>query len=74
MASSKKICSGSLSEAASSAISQPNLIKKVVFPLALLPLVPILSMFIESAFGMLALILITAFTTHTLHLTLALLP
>jgi lipopolysaccharide transport system permease protein len=65
---------GGLTQAASSAISQPNLVKKVVFPLALLPLVPILSMFIESAFGMLALILLTAFTTHTLHLTLALLP
>jgi lipopolysaccharide transport system permease protein len=65
---------GGLTQAASSAISQPNLVKKVVFPLALLPLVPILSMFIESAFGMLALILLTAFATHTLHLTLALLP
>jgi len=33
---------GGLTQAASSVISQPNLVKKVVFPLALLPLVPIL--------------------------------
>jgi lipopolysaccharide transport system permease protein len=34
---------GGLMQATSSVVGQPNLVKKVVFPLALLPLVPILS-------------------------------
>jgi lipopolysaccharide transport system permease protein len=65
---------GGLTQAASSVISQPNLVKKVVFPLFLLPLVPVLSLFIESAFGLMALIFFVALSTHTLHPTLALLP
>jgi len=65
---------GGLTQAAGSVISQPNLVKKVVFPLALLPLVPVLSAFIESSFGLIALIFFVALTTHTLHFTLALLP
>ncbi len=65
---------GGLTQAASSVIAQPNLVKKVVFPLALLPLVPVLSTFIESAFGLIALIFFVAVTTHTLHTTLVLLP
>ncbi len=63
-----------LTQATSSVISQPNLVKKVVFPLALLPLVPVLSAFIESAFGLIALIFFVALSTHTLHTTLVLLP
>jgi lipopolysaccharide transport system permease protein len=63
-----------LSQAASSVVGQPNLVKKVVFPLALLPLVPILSTFIESSFGLMALIVLVAVTAGTLHTTLALLP
>jgi lipopolysaccharide transport system permease protein len=65
---------GGLTQAASSVVSQPNLVKKVVFPLALLPLVPVLSAFIESAFGLIVLIFFVALTTQTLHTTLALLP
>ncbi|HEY9666792.1 MAG TPA: ABC transporter permease [Coleofasciculaceae cyanobacterium] len=65
---------GGLLQSASSVISQPNLVKKVVFPLALLPLVPILSTFIESAFGLAALIVLVAVVSHSLHATLALLP
>jgi lipopolysaccharide transport system permease protein len=65
---------GGLIQSANSVIGQPNLVKKVVFPLALLPLVPVLSAFIESAFGMMALIFFVALTTHNLHTTLALLP
>lgn len=63
-----------LTQAAISVISQPNLVKKVVFPLALLPLVPVLSAFVESAFGLMALIFFVALSTHTLHPTLVLLP
>lgn len=65
---------GGLTQATNSVTSQPNLVKKVVFPLALLPLVPILSTFIESAFGLMALIFFVALATHNLHATLALLP
>lgn len=66
--------SSGLTQAASSVVGQPNLVKKVVFPLSLLPLVPIFSAFIESSFGLMALILLVAVTTHTLHGTLVLLP
>ncbi|BAY77163.1 ABC-2 type transporter [Nostoc linckia NIES-25] len=66
--------SGGLMQSASSVVVQPNLVKKVVFPVALLPLVPILSAFIESYFGLIALIFFVALSSHTLHVTLALLP
>lgn len=65
--------SSGLSQGASSVIAQINLVKKVVFPLALLPLVPVLTSFIESAFGMGVLILIVAFSKG-LQETLAYLP
>ena len=65
---------GGLIQAAGSVLAQPNLVKKVVFPLTLLPLVPILATFIESAFGMMALIVLVALSSQTLHTTLALLP
>lgn len=45
-----------------------------MFPLALLPLVSILSTFIESMFGLMALIFFVAVISHTLHPTLVLLP
>lgn len=66
--------SSGLTQAAGSVVGQPNLVKKVVFPLSLLPLVPIFSAFIESSFGLILLIFFVAVTTHTLHETLALLP
>lgn len=66
--------SSGLTQSAHSVIAQSNLVKKVVFPLALLPLVPVLSTFIESSFGLMALIFFVAVNTHTLHTTLALLP
>lgn len=65
---------GGLMQSCGSVVGQPNLVKKVVFPLTLLPLVPILSTFIESSFGLMALIFFVALTSHTLHTTLALLP
>ncbi|MDJ0674185.1 MAG: ABC transporter permease [Calothrix sp. MO_167.B42] len=65
---------GGLMQSANSVVGQPNLVKKVVFPLTLLPLIPILSAFIESAFGLMALIFLVAIVTHTLHPTLAILP
>ncbi len=65
---------GGLTQAAASVIGQPNLVKKVVFPLSLLPLVPIFSTFIESTFGLVALIAMVGLLTQQLHLTLFLLP
>ncbi|WP_026732958.1 ABC transporter permease [Fischerella sp. PCC 9605] len=65
---------GGLTQATNSVVGQTNLVKKVVFPLALLPLVPILSMFVESSFGLMVLIFFVAITSHTLHATLSLLP
>ncbi|MCW6037298.1 ABC transporter permease [Spirulina subsalsa FACHB-351] len=63
-----------LTLAATSVIRQPNLVKKVVFPLTLLPLVPILSTFLESTFGLIILIVFVGFSTQTIHTTLLLLP
>ncbi|MBW4509788.1 MAG: ABC transporter permease [Scytonematopsis contorta HA4267-MV1] len=65
---------GGLQQSASSVIYQPNLVKKVVFPLSLLPLVSILSSFIESSLGLMALIVFVGIITKTLHITMALLP
>lgn len=66
--------SSGLTQAAHTVIGQPNLVKKVVFPLSLLPIVPILTAFIETAFGMMALIVFVAVISGNLHPTLALLP
>ncbi|MBT9316770.1 ABC transporter permease [Leptothoe spongobia] len=66
--------SSGLIQAASSVIAQPNLVKKVVFPLSLLPLIPVLSSFLESTFGLMALLVFVAFLENTLHPTLLLLP
>lgn len=63
-----------LQQAANSVVSQPNLVKKVVFPLSLLPLVPIFSGFLENTFGLVALIAFVAFFHQTLNVTLLLLP
>ena len=60
--------------AAQSVIAQPNLVKKVVFPLGLLPLVPICSAFVESSLGLMVLILLVGITSQTVHGTLWLLP
>ncbi len=62
------------SQSANSVVVQPNLVKKVVFPLALLPLVPILTAFVESSLGLMTLIVFVGLTAHTIHSTLWLLP
>ncbi|MGL5081238.1 MAG: ABC transporter permease [Microcoleaceae cyanobacterium] len=63
-----------LVQAATSVVSQPNLVKKVVFPLGLLPIVPICSAFIESLFGLIALVGLILLSTHTLPSNLWLMP
>lgn len=66
--------SSGLAQSAGAVISQPNLVKKVVFPLVLLPLVPICSAFVESSFGLIALVVMIVLVTQTIHATLWLLP
>lgn len=65
---------GGLMQASNSVVAQTNLVKKVIFPLSLLPLVPILSALVESAFGLIALIVLFAVIQGSLNETLALLP
>ncbi len=65
---------GGFIPASSAVLGQPNLVKKVVFPLALLPLVPVISAFIESTLGLIVLIVLIGFSAHTIHTTLWLLP
>lgn len=61
-------------QASNAVILQPNLVKKVVFPLCLLPLVPVFAAFIESSLGLMALIVLVAWTSGVIHNTLWLLP
>jgi lipopolysaccharide transport system permease protein len=61
-------------QSASAVITQPNLVKKVVFPLVLLPLVPICSAFVDSSMGLMLLLTFVAFSTKAIHGTLLLLP
>ncbi len=68
------IFNGGLQQAASAVVRQPNLVKKVVFPLSLLPLIPVFSGFLENTLGLMILIAFVAFFQHTLHITLLLLP
>jgi lipopolysaccharide transport system permease protein len=49
-----------LMQASGSVVNQPHLVKKVVFPLAILPLVPVCCAVIESLVGILALVAFTA--------------
>jgi lipopolysaccharide transport system permease protein len=66
--------SSSLVTAAVSVTNQPNLVKKVVFPLGLLPVVPVLSAFVESSLGLISLVVMVVIMTGKLQVTLWLLP
>lgn len=63
-----------LLQSANSLVTQPNLVKKVVFPLRLLPLVPICSAFIESLMGLAILVLLVGVLSHGFNTALGLLP
>ena len=65
---------GGFMPASGSVIGQPNLVKKVVFPLSLLPLVPVCTAFVESSMGLMVLILLVGTASQTVHPTLWLLP
>lgn len=66
--------SNGLMQSSNAVVAQPNLVKKVVFPLTLLPMVPVLASFLESTFGLMALIVFVAALNQTVHSTLLLLP
>lgn len=61
-------------QAARVVLQQKNLVTKIIFPLELLPLVPVLSAFLESTFGLIILLLFSTILSQTLHSTLLLLP
>jgi lipopolysaccharide transport system permease protein len=65
---------GGIIKGAVSVMNSPNLVKKVVFPLGLLPLVPVLSVFVESTFGLVVLIVILGFSSPNFHTAFWLLP
>jgi lipopolysaccharide transport system permease protein len=62
------------SQATSSVFNQANLVKKVVFPLTLLPLVPILTAFVDSLLGFVLLIVGVALLTGNISLALLWIP
>ncbi|MEM1368872.1 MAG: ABC transporter permease [Cyanobacteria bacterium P01_H01_bin.15] len=59
---------------ATSVVNQPNLVKKVVFPLGLLPSVSVLSAFIESVFGIVVLVLMSTSFGYPLRMSALWLP
>ncbi len=65
---------GGLNQAAHSVTGHPNLVKKVVFPLSLLPIVPVLSSLVENSFGLVPLLIVFALIAHQIHATVLLLP
>jgi len=63
-----------LAQASGSVLANPNLVKKVVFPLGLLPLVPICAAFVESTLAMALLVGFTGILAQVVQPTLLLLP
>lgn len=63
-----------LQQASGAVVLNPNLVKKVVFPLGLLPLVPICAAFVESTFAMALLIAFTGILAQIFQPTVFLLP
>ncbi len=66
--------SAAILNAPTSIVGQPNLVKKVVFPLALLPLVPIGSALVEGLAGYLVTIALAVGISHHIYATILLLP
>ncbi|WP_264325747.1 ABC transporter permease [Romeriopsis navalis] len=63
-----------LTQGAVAVLNQPNLVKKVIFPLELLPLVPVGSALIESTMGLMLLLSAIVLAAKMLPWTIALLP
>lgn len=68
------VVTGGLNKACRAVISQKDLVQKVIFPIELLPLVPVLVAFIESTVGSIALIVMLTLLTQTIYPTFLLLP
>ncbi|MGP1382501.1 MAG: ABC transporter permease [Thainema sp.] len=68
------VITGGLHKACGAVISQKDLVRKVIFPIELLPLVPVSVAFIESTVGSVALIIMVALLTQTVYPTFLLLP
>lgn len=68
------VVTGGLNKACRSVISQKTLVQKVIFPIELLPLVPVFVAFIESTVGSVALIGMVMLLTQTVYPTFFLLP
>lgn len=61
-------------QATSSITGQSTLVKRVVFPLAILPLVPVFAAFLESLVGVLALCILASVVAHHVNVTILALP
>ena len=66
--------SESLTRSTSSVAENPNLVKRVVFPLEILPLATVVSSLISGMVGTLLLIVVSTFFIHTIHPTIAFIP
>jgi len=60
--------------AATSITGRPNLVKRLVFPLAIVPLVPVCTALIESLAGFAVVIVLALVAAHTFHPTVLLVP
>ena len=66
--------SEAISNATTKILEEPNLVKRVVFPLQLLPLVVAISSFMSAFISIGIVIIFAAFQIHTIHSTILLLP
>jgi lipopolysaccharide transport system permease protein len=66
--------SESLTRATTCVVEQPNLVKRVVFPLQILPLAVVFSSLLSEAVGIAVLVLVAGIATHTVHATILYLP
>lgn len=66
--------SEAISNATTKILEEPNLVKRVVFPLQLLPYVVTISAFISGIISLSIVVVFAAFQLHTVHATVLLLP
>ncbi|MBP7216036.1 MAG: ABC transporter permease [Candidatus Omnitrophica bacterium] len=66
--------SAGITRASVSVINQVNLVKRVIFPLEIIPLVPIISVFIESLVGFAVLVVAALLVLKVFHFAMILLP
>jgi lipopolysaccharide transport system permease protein len=66
--------SAALGTAPNAILASPHLVKRVIFPIAVIPLVTVTAPFVESAVGTLVAIVAAVIILHTLNWTIVLLP